>query len=151
MVQTDINECRGNKGPLPGGGIGNVVSPLLSHTWEMQADINDQGFNTRTVTGRAVFRDDQLQQLLTRPDDYRAWLLHPIPNNTQRSAVRSLASVDGVECRYSFVDTEVFCRILQDNIAHIEGEHTVSVLAARCDFNHHGSSKNCGKGMGKQS
>ena len=127
VVQTDINECRGNKGPLPGGGIGNVVSPMLSHTWEMQEDLDKQGLSVRTVTGRAVFRDDQLQQLLATPDDFREWLFFPIDNDRQRDQVRSLATDDGLECRYSFVDREVYCRILGNNIAHIEGEHSVSL------------------------
>lgn len=103
------------------GGEPAEQSALIAHRWEQSNDLDEHYYSTRTITGRAVFRadwlytlDDQsgyLRQADLKPQDYLAYLNHPLPFNYRRERVRTRVSSDGLTLDYTIVDVEQQCTI----------------------------------------
>jgi peptidoglycan hydrolase-like protein with peptidoglycan-binding domain len=103
---------------------GSSTSPLLSNRWRMVHDIDQDGYTTRTVIGHAVFRSDRLAARNAAPDDFRAYLFFPIPNNCRRNGVHVEQSEDGLEVAYSFTDQETAVNIIAPGVTRIEAYYT---------------------------
>jgi hypothetical protein len=110
-IQTDVNEARFffNRPPI-----------MLSHTWSMDIEVDVDGFSTRTIDGKAIFRRDVLEQQQVRPDDFRGLLVHPIDYNTQRLTLRVSQLEDGNTLRYQIVDKEFSHRVQFPNVQRVE-------------------------------
>jgi hypothetical protein len=80
---------------------------LLCNEYEMQHDIDRDGFTTQTVRGVARFRADVLATLQTRPDDYRKFLCMAVPRGFERQNLRVRARTDGATVDYQYTDKEV--------------------------------------------
>jgi hypothetical protein len=93
---------------------------MLSHVWSMDLDVDAEGFATRTVSGRAVFRRDVLEQQSVRPDDFRSLLVHPLVRGMKRESLKVSQLEDGNTLRYQIVDREFTHRILYPNVMRVE-------------------------------
>lgn len=91
------------------------LSALLSHLWTVEEDLDQDFFATRTITGHAIFRSDRLLALGTAPDDYRAWLFHPVQKNFKRNVQQVIPSSDGLRLDYVLVDRENAFNLLSNN------------------------------------
>lgn len=83
------------------------INALFSHRWVMGKRTDQDGYTTRTIKGRAVFRKDRLDFLNASPDDYRSWLLHPCPLGFQRMFVDPVLVADGTALEYIVVDRQM--------------------------------------------
>jgi hypothetical protein len=79
---------------------------LLCNEWEMDTDIDRDGFTSKTVRGRAKFRYDVLASQKTVPDDYRDSLVHPVPPGFKRERLGVRALDDGCTVLYQFTDRQ---------------------------------------------
>ena len=100
-VQTDVNECSLSTDTIVSPGQPPV---LLSNRWSMVETYDRDLYPVRAVQGLAIFRSDRLALLDTQPDNYRSWIIIPLPNDWKRDSLRLSASEDGVSISYSFVD-----------------------------------------------
>ena len=82
------------------------VSPLLCHEWEMSHDVDQDFWTTRTITGRAVFRQDIMRANGLIPDQLRYWIGHPVPPGFSRQSVKVSQLPDGLTLAYSVVDRQ---------------------------------------------
>lgn len=111
-IETFIKECVYSKIPSADGSLVNAwTSPVLAHRWEMSESFDELFLSTRVINGWAVFRSDGLLNPFgpgfpLSPDDFRARMFHPIPDNFKRTHVDVAVSEDGLECRYQIVDEE---------------------------------------------
>lgn len=102
--------------------VGKHAGSLIGHRWRMSVDYDDQFMATRTVDGYAIFRKDFLINNQRVPDDFRQYLLHPIPDNFLRKPPS--VSVDEAGCRvdYKIVDEEQWLNLGQENpVVKIKG------------------------------
>lgn len=101
---------------------------ILSNRWTMTHDIDEFHYTTRTIQGRAVFRKDLLVGPINvvpadaaagspaaYPDDFRAKLFHPIPNNYKRVSVNVTQPGDGTILDYRITDVEQPVNLGRDN------------------------------------
>lgn len=101
-IETWLNECYGRPGAPP--------PILISHSYEMEEDIDEDYFSTRHISGRATFRTDFLRLFTApdgtpiRPDDYRPSIFHPVPDTYQRTHVNVKATGDGTSLVYRITD-----------------------------------------------
>lgn len=100
---------------------------LLSHRWVSEEDLDQDYFGIRTIRGHAVFRSDVMLDRGLRPDDFRGWLLHPVPPGYQRVRINVVATEDGRALRYTLIDRERFSNLIASGVTRIEGVQTVSV------------------------
>lgn len=116
-------------------------SALVSHRWEMSNEFSRDCLNTRTISGRAVFRGDflyepdpvrlGLRQIKRKPSDYIGYLNHPLPDNYERVAVRTNVSGDGLSLAYTIVDQERASIISEGKpIAEIQGRWRAGIHLA---------------------
>jgi hypothetical protein len=99
-IQTDVNEASfAPNVPFPGR-----PPILLSNRWDMTESYDEDFYPVRAVKGTAVFRTDRLALLGTDPDNYRGWLIIPLPDSWKRTNLTFSASPDGASVSYSFVD-----------------------------------------------
>jgi hypothetical protein len=110
-IQCAINEARFffNRPPV-----------MLSHLWRADVDVNTDGFSTRVISGKVVFRRDVLEQQGVRPDDFRSLVVHPLCDNMKRESLRISQLEDGNTLRYEIVDREYSHRIGYPNIMRVE-------------------------------
>lgn len=90
-------------------------SPLISHRWEVENDLDEGYFCRRIISGRAIFRADFLYELTAfgdyrqverRPSDYMAYLAPPVPIDYKREPITTRVSSDGLSVSYTIVDQE---------------------------------------------
>jgi hypothetical protein len=79
---------------------------LLCNEYEMQHDIDRDGYCTQSVRGVARFRADVLATLQTTPDDYRKFLCMDVPRGFQRQNLRVRARADGATVDYQYTDRQ---------------------------------------------
>src|SRR5262249_34284537 len=80
---------------------------LLCNEYEMQHDIDRDGYCTQSVRGVARFRADVLATLQTTPDDYRKFLCMAVPRGFERQQLRVRARTDGATVDYQYTDKEL--------------------------------------------
>lgn len=105
-----------------------VISPLISHTYEIQETVDQDYYSSRLITGRALFRRDRLDALNASPDSFRAWFLHPIPSsssNWKRDKIHVIVASNGNEARYQVLDKEAYTVATHRDITRMEGIHHV--------------------------
>lgn len=76
----------------------------LSNLWRMRHSLDENGYTTQVITGRASFRKDFLTRANLQADDFRALLILPADPKTRRTRVDCDVSEDGTELRYSVTD-----------------------------------------------
>ena len=77
---------------------------VLSHRWSEEQVVDSEHYTTRTISGRVVFARNVMTRSGWQPDDFRAYLLRGVPNNTMRQIVRSKCDSSGTSCDYTTVD-----------------------------------------------
>lgn len=92
-----------------GFGVTNPPSPVAAHRWKMSFDSDADYWTTRTIDGVVQFRLDYLSQTNESPDDWRAFLAHPVPVGYKRVSAPCSLSEDGSELYYRLVDVEQPC------------------------------------------
>lgn len=109
-VMARVNEC-----------FNYYSSPavLLAHRWTQTHDVDRDGYTRRSVRGHGIFRSDVLQ-FKGRPDDFRAALFHPIPQNSERQNVRVVADESNCRLDYSFVDQQVSHNNVVKHVSRVE-------------------------------
>jgi hypothetical protein len=118
-IQTDLNEAYLY--------YSANVPLILSNTWEVEDDLDEDFYTSRTIRGRAVFDQSSLQRLDSFADDYRHLLFFPVPDNCKRTNVRTRLSKDGTILDYSYTDEEQALNIIVDlNVTRIEGVISIS-------------------------
>lgn len=123
--------------------VGNDLNPneqsaLIAHRWEQRNDLDEHYYSTRTTSGRAVFRADwlytfdetsgYLRQEDLKPQDYLAYLNHPLPLNYRRDHVSTRVSSDGLTLDYTITDVEQQSTIeAAKPVSRVEGTWSASV------------------------
>lgn len=101
---------------------------LLSNRYTETHDVDDCGYTTRTIQGRAYFRADTLAKDKRSADSYREALFVKIPPKFVRENFRVLAKSDGTEIAYTIVDTQrEFSLGEKSPVTRFEGTSTVAV------------------------
>ncbi len=101
-------------------------SVLLSHRWEPSEDLDQDYFGTRTIRGTAHFRLDRLNFLGAVADEFRSYLVHPLPfAGWKRVAAHFQVSDDGSRVDYALVDKELAMSIIPPGVTRIEAFQTV--------------------------
>jgi hypothetical protein len=102
-------------------------SVMLSNRYRRTHDI-DQDFYTTIITeGRAVFRTDRLLFLGAVPDDFRSYLMQPLPSpSMKRVSVQTVAEPEGNAVSYRIVDKELHLTVVPPSVTRIEAFQTVS-------------------------
>lgn len=85
----------------------NEPPVLLSNRWVTTHNMDQDWFTHITTRGRAVFRADMLTKMKLRPDDFRPWLLVPIPETFHRQGVMVQQSMDQTTIEYVTEDREL--------------------------------------------
>jgi hypothetical protein len=102
-----------------------AVSPLASHHWDMEHQLDADFFCTRVINGTAVFRRNILEANQIFPDQLRRWLSHPVPAGMKRVRVRVRQEDDGVTYRYTLIDRETtIWNFNPNNFTRIEAAYT---------------------------
>jgi hypothetical protein len=97
-IETWINECNVSD---------QSVNPeLLSNRYSQSDDYDDLYYCTRTTRGRAYFRTDLLNLKGKLADQFRAYLLPPVPLGFQRMSVSVNVASSGNIVDWSCVDRE---------------------------------------------
>lgn len=92
-------------------------SPVLSHRWSDQHQIDENFFTTRIVTGEVIFRRDILDLQNKTADDFRRTIVHPVPDRFQRRRVEVTQNPSGTVLAYRLVDEQQYLSIGQLNPA----------------------------------
>ena len=132
-VEVYLNECN-----LFSSGL----SPLVSYQWEMEHDVDEHFYTTRTIRGRALFRPDiRLKQFPQNViDDFRSALFHPIPRNMKRDRIYVKSRDDGLTLDVVIVDKERALNINPNlGVTRIEGVHEVMIESAGSESTLEGS------------
>jgi hypothetical protein len=121
LIRCSINECYNYY---------STPTPLLSHRWTMQEDVDREGFGVRRVKGHAIFRMDRLVELSHQNpartiDDYREALGQFVPTNYQRVAIHTRLHEDGNRIDYHLTDREMSHNILNNNVTWIQARARV--------------------------
>ncbi len=106
------------------------VSPnlLLSHRWSVNEDIDQDYYSTRTIRGVANFRRDRLNFLGAAADEFRAYLVHPLPGNGwKRIAANFEPAQDDTSLKYVLVDKQLAMSIVPPGVTRIEATQTVDI------------------------
>lgn len=98
----------------------STIPVMLSHLWDMTHDIDQDYFTTRTIRGHAAFRRDRLELLSYRPDDFRAYLFHPVPAGWKREDVQVVVDEDNLTAHYQVMDREQASMIRVQGVTRIE-------------------------------
>lgn len=106
-IQTDLNES-----PL----FGAPAYPVLSNSYTMEHNIDQDFYTTRKVAGIAHFRSDMMYREEMSPDDFRELLNLPSPRGFKRDVVKCRLHPDSMKLEYSFIDRETHFHI--DNRTH---------------------------------
>jgi len=109
-----------NENPTP--------SVLLSHRWTREEELDEDFYSTITTRGRAIFRTDYLESEFADPDDFRAWLLHPVPQDFKREKVWVAASEDGTSLDYVTIDRQQASNIIAKGVSRIEALWTTGCI-----------------------
>ncbi len=118
-VETFVNEA---------GIFQATPNVLLSHRWEPTEDIDQDYFGTRTIQGRAHFRMDRLAFLGAAADEFRSFLVAPLPFfGWKRVAAHFQISDDGSTLDYALVDKELALSIIPQGVTRIEAYQTIDV------------------------
>ena len=106
------------------------VSPnvLLSNRWSVSEDIDEDYYSTRTIRGVAHFRRDNLAFLGFAADEFRAYLVHPLPGNGwKRIAANFTPADDDTTLSYVLVDKQLALSIVPPGVTRIEATQTVEI------------------------
>jgi hypothetical protein len=88
-----------------GCAIGQPANAVLSISRSYQHRVDEDGFTTRTITGRLVVDSNSVRA--NKPADYfRFTVTPPLPTNYKRVAQEFTQSEDGRELSFSFTDVE---------------------------------------------
>lgn len=123
-VETFVNECYLFRDNPPA---------LVSHRWRRTEDIDQDYFTTITTSGRAMFRTDLLFAIGAVPDDFRVYLLHPVPDGFKRVQVHANATEDGAVLEYVCIDRMLPMKHSITGVSRIEATHAVQTTAANFD------------------
>lgn len=112
-------------------------SALIAHRWTTTNSLDEHYYNTRTISGSAVFRADFLTDVdpqtggsrqLVKPGDYLAELNHPLPTNYRRENVQTSISSNGLTLNYTIRDVEQQSTIDEDRpVSKVEGTYASGV------------------------
>jgi hypothetical protein len=102
----------------------STPSVILSHRWKMSHTLNVDALCTRIIAGHAVFRSDRLAAINAKPDDFRAFLFHPIPTGFKRLPVEISVDEDNLAVDYRITDQQKMLCITQSGVSRIEGHYT---------------------------
>jgi hypothetical protein len=80
---------------------------VLSNRWGVHTSVDDCGYTTRTVRGRAIIRSDFANLYDLTADDFRQFLFVPADAPLRRVSVDVDLSEDGNTLDYTVVDKEV--------------------------------------------
>lgn len=90
-------------------------SVMLSHTWAVSSNLDENFYETRVIRGTATFRVDLLLARGNVPDDFRAYLSQPIENGFKRDSVDVDILEDGTGVRYTVVDRRKALSVVADS------------------------------------
>ncbi len=90
-------------------------SVMLSHTWNIQSNLDEDFYETRTIRGTATFRTDVLLARNVVPDDFRSYLSQPIAPGFKRDDVFVDLLEDGTGVRYAVVDRRKALSVVASN------------------------------------
>lgn len=103
----------------------------LSHAWDVTASIDERGYSTRRVSGRAAFRKDFLAAAQLQPDFFRQALFPPCPRDMRRVDVQVSQDRSGDSVTYSVTDREVTFGLGDtSDVTEIRGSVTCTVDTA---------------------
>jgi hypothetical protein len=97
-IKARVNECK--------GGNKDKGNMLLSNRWTMRTDTDDQHVTTRIIRGEAKFNSALLNEAGLNADQFRAVLVHPVPQGFRRENVDAEQASDGNTYRYTVIDQE---------------------------------------------
>lgn len=92
-IECAINECRDPK-------------YLLAHRWKRHLDVDHDYLTTIATEGECVFNLPLLVKNGIHADQFRVWLMHPIPDNFAREKIDVWQETDGYTYRYRTIDRE---------------------------------------------
>ncbi len=92
--------------------------PVISNRWDQHHHYELDQRLVITTVGRAIFRRDALLKFGNVADDYRAWLLVPIPEGYARTMKVDL-SQDGLTVTYTLVDRQQTYDAVAVQVAHM--------------------------------
>ncbi len=93
VFECSINECESAR-------------LLLAHRWAQSIDINQDHFQVVHTQGQCVFNQSALIVNDNFPDQLRSTLMHPIPANFRRCAIKVEPGSDGYTYNYYTMDVE---------------------------------------------
>ena len=97
----------------------------VSNRWDTHLAVDDLGYATRTISGRAVFRADFMNLYGLTADHFRPYLFVPADAPLRRVGVDARVSEDGNTIDYAVVDREVdFGTGANSDVMRIEGTVT---------------------------
>lgn len=103
---------------------------LLSNAWSITNTVDANGYETRTVQGRACFRRDALESNRLSADDMRRHLAVPTPAGMRRMGVHVHAAANGHEVEYSFHDRQVSLGLGENSrVVSVTGSVTSGVVS----------------------
>lgn len=94
--------------------------PITSNRWVMSHEYDDQFRLTITTRGVATFRRDALTLYGTSADDYRQWLMIPIPAGYRRLLGPITMSQDGLSVEYQTRDVRNLMDAFTPVLAHLK-------------------------------
>jgi hypothetical protein len=104
--------------------------PLTSNRWVMSHQY-DETFKLTIVTrGIATFRRDALLLYGTSADDYRKWLMIPIPKGYHRILGPIEMAQDGLSISYTVTDTRVPSEAVSKDLVHLAMTTVVNTSSA---------------------
>ncbi len=106
------------------------VSPnlLLSHRWSVSEDIDQDYYSVRMIRGQAHFRRDRLNFLGSAADEFRSYLVHPLPGpGWKRVAAHFEPADDDTSFSYTLIDKELALSVVQAGVTRIEASQRVDV------------------------
>lgn len=121
-------------------------SVLIETEQEASEHIDQDGYSTVTIRGRALFdasRLDQINRLAAAgrvPDDFRRYLFIPPSDGMKRVSLDVHAPSDGRSLEWTIVDREMAHTILaiRFGVTRMEGSHTVYVQRESIEENNGG-------------
>lgn len=91
--------------PTPGTSL--APSPVAAHRWKMSIGATDQSyFTVRKIIGTVTFRKDMMKGAKLSPEDWRAFLAHPIPVGYKRMPPQCDLSEDETTLVYTITDVQ---------------------------------------------
>lgn len=88
--------------PVAWNGSEHRKAGVLSNRWSVHDHIDDNGYTTRTWTGRVLLANSNWS-----PHDFRALTMFPLQPGMMRYSIDYTASEDNLSLQYSVVDKEV--------------------------------------------